>query len=225
MVELMLFDVVFHFRRHQVGERQTISSALTNQCAANVVKVGVHKGHGWWQLFHVDVAAWPCVHQDMKLFDDVIAPVPITELQPVVGTDDQIELIVGIRIGKGVQGGVGIGRNRQMGLEIRHLDVLVVFQGQKRHLHPDIEIGDIRVALFQWVEGRYQQPQLIHHTALAEFPRQSHVAAVDWIERSPEDTDTTHVFILLVGSSLVDNLLLADSSLQDNPLVGFLLSY
>ena len=92
------------------------------------------------------------IHQQVMTGDDLVRCFPTVEKLPIVCTDDEGELMVGIGFLQGIERMDGIGRTGQVEFEVRSMELGIAFHGQAYQFQAQVVIPKLVVA-FQWIFG------------------------------------------------------------------------
>ena len=161
--------------------------------AADVVQWGVDYADAFGVLLgYGDVAAWTAVDKYGAKTDDVGCSVPAVKPLPVVGSDDECELEVGILADEFGEGGMCERRYGQVTLKVGHMDAFDATACKARHAQAvgillSIIRRSIGISCLQWVLGAYHQPYFVNESLVEQRLGKAHMACVDGVERTSVD--------------------------------------
>lgn len=114
---------------------------------------------GWGEDGLVDVTAGTAIDEDLVVGEDALVVVPAGEVAPVVGSDDEGELMLGIGEAKGCEGVDHVGWDGEVALEVGHADGGHALGGELRHGEAMVIGGNVGCGvLLQGIEGRDKEP-------------------------------------------------------------------
>ena len=140
--------------------------------------------------FRIDGTVGTGINGDIKVGKDIIGMGPTVEGEPVVGSDNQHELvarIVGLEV---LQGVIGIGRLGQPELVVGGFEVRLAFEGLLRHKEPQVVVEQVGRRCLERVERRDKEPHLVQPGEAQQLSGDGNMTHVDGIETAPKDTDT-----------------------------------
>ena len=128
---------------HQAVYGQSLAYATANLGAADVVAAGVDEGDAGGQGRRVDGRVFSGIDDDGIVAEDVVVAVPPVEDEPVVGSDDECEAVLGMVFGEGLQGVPRVGGSRQTELEVGGLQPGLVLQGGVCHEQSQVVVEQV----------------------------------------------------------------------------------
>ena len=177
-------------------ERLAAGYALTDLCGADGIEAGVDKCDtriaavaGSGQHGGVDGVSLPGIDSYGIMAEDVLIVSPAVEGEPVVGSDDEGELLVGMLLGERLEGLPGVRRLEHPELVVAGMDMRFVAQGfacERQPLAVRQEVGGLGL---EGVQGGHHEPYLIEVELPPHFFGQCDMSEVYGIEGASEDTD------------------------------------
>ena len=139
----------------------------------------------------------PRIYDNRGLAQDVIATIPAMEAVPVVFTDNEAELAVGVSRAQGLQSVVGVRGAGKVELEVASLQHGIGRHGKTSHREAHVLIEKFQV-LLKGILRAHHEPHFVDQSLLTNGCSQRRVAQVNGIERASEDSDTSSKASILV---------------------------
>ena len=130
---MIFLDVLSHVGVEPSAHHPSTLNGLANLCGADVEEGRFDHLYSRGKGGFVDGASRSSVDEDWEVSDDFVGVVPTGESLPVVGADDERELMVGMSFLEFAQRGDGVGRQRETALEIGHPHPVDATGRQLRH--------------------------------------------------------------------------------------------
>lgn len=175
------------------GQQSTHGAAFADAAAdvgtAHVVEAGLDELHGGGQRGGIDGTALARIYNNRIAVEDVLSVVPAVEGQPVVGTDDEHKLMLGVVAGERLQRVPRIAGARQVELVVAGHEARLVGQGLACELEARLVVEQVGAGLLEGVQRRHEKPHLVEVGLAEHLPCQGDVAAVDGVEGTTVDAN------------------------------------
>lgn len=170
-----------HRRMQEVADIAPLCQGTADERGADFQHRRVCQAHARRQRSGIDRIAGTGIDQKGILRQDAFRLVPPGENRPVVGPDDEVERVLGIGALQLVQRMDGVGRARQVELEVGGSELGVTRHGKPHQLQAK-GIGHQPLACLQRVVGRDEKPHLVQALELAQVVGKRQMSDVNRIE-------------------------------------------
>lgn len=165
--------------------------------AADVEERGIDKAHitdgllSQTQLLLLShLITWTRIDNQMVTREKFVVGAPTVEGKPVVGTDDEMKLVLGVFPFEGVERIYRIVRLGQIVLDVGNVETLATAHSEFEHGFTVVIGCQGRCSVhLERVERTAYQPHLIDNALLDEITAQGHVALVDGVEAPAVDAN------------------------------------
>jgi hypothetical protein len=181
----MFPNILLYLLRKEMTGVAALLQCFANLRGADVQQGGLHEADVRGEVGGVYFVAGTRVDKEVVLPEEALVVVPAGEELPVVATDEEGELSLGVVGFQGVEGVHHVGGAGEVELEVGGVETGVSVDGQAHHLQAEVVVE--QVALFlQGVMRAHQKPYFVQLALLAEVVCQGEVSEVDGVEGSTE---------------------------------------
>lgn len=137
------------------------------------------------------IVAGTRIDDEMEIAQNLVPSTPTVEDQPVVGSDDQVYLVIGLLLLEGMQRVDRIVGTWQLILDAAYTQALMATDGEFEHLLPvGIRGKRLRRGSLQRVQRAANEPHLIDETLTHQIVAEGYVSRMHRIETAAVDADS-----------------------------------
>ena len=129
------------------------------------------------------------IDKDAVVAENLVAFLPLRKAEPVVRSNDEDELVLGVCGMELFQGVNHVGGAGQVHLEVGYLQVGLAFDGQMCQPKACIVFEQVGGVLLEGIEGRDEKPQFIDQPLLAKPLPKVQMSQMNRVERTTKESD------------------------------------